>query len=442
MQRRGGCAAHAGRHWPILPSLSWLWVGHEVAKGHRVHGNRLLKKPVEEHSPGTRSSAIKAEGEFIQVGLQVVGANRPLMGAHQPPFYESGDSVHSWEYFVRIFAGTLDGGTLVGVIDPGCSWIGCQSVSMDRGAGLNMSQEKGSQSVSFGIGDDLNSAPAKSFGLRLFNRHRDKGLASSPAAALPRPNAANHGLIHFDIAGQSIMLGVTNGGAEAVKHRPGSLVGAESKKAMEGFGGHPVLRRSHVPGGREPYRKGCFRVMKDGASRGRYTAPTCLAPPSAIAHAPPCVAGALRTRKAVRPTEPVKIIEASGIIREPAEKVCVVLGVILTGHWPTLQLRALHPKMLASPHLYGYPTYFLPGLSWSICHMVHNSEQPYRFPVAQRSLAGLDRSFASRSRQIFVAHSWRPWETRRMACICIVSIVYPVDDTRSACPCGFSFAQE
>jgi hypothetical protein len=25
-----------------------------------------------------------------------------------------------------------------------------------------------------------------------------------------------------------------------------------------------------------------------------------------------------------------------------------------------LQLRALHPRMLASPHLYGYPTTFMP----------------------------------------------------------------------------------
>ena len=73
-----------------------------------MHSNRLLKKSVKEHAPGARSSAVKAEGEFIQVGLQVVGANRPLMGAHQPPFHESSDSVHSWEHFVRIVAGTLD----------------------------------------------------------------------------------------------------------------------------------------------------------------------------------------------------------------------------------------------------------------------------------------------------------------------------------------------
>lgn len=122
----------AVRYGPILPRLHGLWVGHEVAKGQRVPRNRLLMKPVKEHAPGARSSAVQAEGEFIQVGLQVVGANRPLRGAQQPPFYESGDSEHSWEHFVRIVAGTLDGGTLVGVIGPGCSWIGCQSVRMDR----------------------------------------------------------------------------------------------------------------------------------------------------------------------------------------------------------------------------------------------------------------------------------------------------------------------
>ena len=214
---------------------------------------------------------------------------------------------------------------------------------MDRGAGLTMSQEKGSQSASFGVGDDLDPAPAESCGLRLFNRHRDESLARSAAAALSRANATNHGLIHFDIAGQRIMLGVTNGAAEPVTHRPGSLVGATSKQAMESLGRHPVLRRRHVPGGRESYRKGWFRVMKDGACCGRYPTTTGLAPPLAILHTPPRVARAFETRKAVRPTEPVKIVEASGIIREPAESVCVVLGVILAGHWPAFQLRVLYP---------------------------------------------------------------------------------------------------
>ncbi len=63
----------------------------------------------------------------------------------------------------------------------------------------------------------------------------------------------------------------------------------------KGLGGHTVLRRRHVPSGRKPYRKGCFRVMKEGACRGRHPASTCLAPPSFIAHTPPRVARAFGT---------------------------------------------------------------------------------------------------------------------------------------------------
>jgi hypothetical protein len=183
-----------------------------------------------------------------------------------------------------------------------------------------MIQKEGSQSPSFGVGNNLNPAPSESFGLHLFNCHRDESFASSTAAALPRPNAANHRLIHFDIAGQPIMLGVANGRAEAVKHRPSSLVGAETKKAMESLGGHPVLRCRHVPSGREPYRKGRFCVMKEGASCGRHPAPTCLAPPSAITHTPPRVARAFGTSKTVWPTEPIQIVEARRIIRNQPRK--------------------------------------------------------------------------------------------------------------------------
>jgi hypothetical protein len=185
-------------------------------------------------------------------------------------------------------------------------------------------QEKGSQGVNLGVWDDLNAATAEPFGLRLFHGHGDENLASRPAAALSRANTANHGLTHFDIAGQSIMSGVPNGATETVKHRPGSLVGTKAKKTMERLGGHPVLRRRHVPGGREPYSKRCLRVMEDGARRGRYPASARLTPPPAILHAPPRVARTFWARKTGRPTELIQMIEAGRIVREPAEKVGIV----------------------------------------------------------------------------------------------------------------------
>jgi hypothetical protein len=204
-----------------------------------VHSNRLLKKPVEEHSSGARSSTIQAEGEFIPVGLQVVGANRPLMGAHQPPFCESDDPVHSWEHLVRIFAGGLDGGALVGVIGPSGTWVGCQFVGMDRGTSLNISQEKGSQSARFSVGDNLNPAPAESFGLHLFTRHRDESLASSPATTLPGPNAANHR--HRRTADQARRDPWRSGSGEASPRQSGR------SPIQEGDGGSWRTHRSAAP---------------------------------------------------------------------------------------------------------------------------------------------------------------------------------------------------
>ena len=46
-----------------------------------MHGYRLFKEPVEEHSSGSRPSTVKSEGKFVQVGLHMIHAERPLMCA-------------------------------------------------------------------------------------------------------------------------------------------------------------------------------------------------------------------------------------------------------------------------------------------------------------------------------------------------------------------------
>ena len=46
-----------------------------------MHGYRLLKEPVDEHSSGARLSAIKSECEFIQIGLHMVRTECALVSA-------------------------------------------------------------------------------------------------------------------------------------------------------------------------------------------------------------------------------------------------------------------------------------------------------------------------------------------------------------------------
>ena len=122
----------------------------------------------------------------------------------------------------------------------------------------------------------------------------------------------------------------TNGTTKSVQHRPSGLAGAKSQKAMERFGRYPVFRCCHVPSCSKRYGEGRFRTMKDCASRCRNPATASFAPPPTIVHAPSGSARTVRTGKPVRPTHPVQGLEASGIVRKPAEKISVVLGVVLS----------------------------------------------------------------------------------------------------------------
>jgi len=320
-----------------------------------MHSDRLLKESVEEHSPGSRPSAVKSEGKFVQVGLHMIRTERTLVGAKQPPFHKRGHKVDPGENFVRVHARTLDGCASKHVVIPRRQRVGGQSVGENLGTGFYMGQEEGVQRVSLSVGDDLNAAAAESFWLDLLHGHSNEDLAGSPSPALSMARTAKHRFIHFHITGKSRAFGVPNGDTKSVQHRPSGLVGAKPHKAVERFGRNPIFRCCHVPSCGKSYGEGRFRTMEDCTSRCRNPATTRFTPPPTIIHAPSRDARTARTGKSARPTQPVQVIETSGIIRKPAEKISVVLGVVLSRSRPGPRPCRRHRGMLASQHLSGYP---------------------------------------------------------------------------------------
>ena len=67
----------------------------EVSFGNRSASDSLLEQPAEDEPAAARGPAIEAKSEFLQVGLQVCAANRPLVGAEYPPFEQTGDGVYT-----------------------------------------------------------------------------------------------------------------------------------------------------------------------------------------------------------------------------------------------------------------------------------------------------------------------------------------------------------
>ena len=336
MERRRCTFTRAWRHGSIFPFFSGFRVCHEILIGNGMHRYRLLEESVEEHSPGSRPSAVKSEGKFVQIGLHMIRAERALVGAEQPPFHKRHHAVYSRKNFVRIHAGTLDRCASMNIVITCRQRVGSQSVGKNHGAKFDMRQKKESQGVGLSVGNDLNAAATESFWMVLFHGHRDENFASGPSPSLAWVNTANHRFIYFHIAGKPRVFGMPNGTTKSVQYCPSSFVGAKPHKTVERFGRNPVLRCHHVPSRSEPYGKWRFCVMKDRARRCRNSTSARFTPPSTIFQSPPRAAKTFRAGKTGRPAQPIQVIETCSIIRKPAEEIGVILGVVLTRLRPDL----------------------------------------------------------------------------------------------------------
>ncbi len=73
----------------LLPVVvSGVLSTHEVSVGSGISVSRLLEKPVEEQPAGARGASVEAEGELVEVVVEVLGTDCALMGSQQPPLEE------------------------------------------------------------------------------------------------------------------------------------------------------------------------------------------------------------------------------------------------------------------------------------------------------------------------------------------------------------------
>jgi hypothetical protein len=59
--------------------------------------NGMLGEPIEEFTSGCGGSAVKPEGELVEIVLQMLIAYRTLMGAQQPAFQQRDHPVNTWQ---------------------------------------------------------------------------------------------------------------------------------------------------------------------------------------------------------------------------------------------------------------------------------------------------------------------------------------------------------
>ena len=96
-------AARAGARpaWCGGPGALGLRVDHELAVGHGGRCDGELHQAEEEHASRARVAAVEAEGELVEVRIEVLGANHALVGAKQPALEQARDAVNARHHDVR-----------------------------------------------------------------------------------------------------------------------------------------------------------------------------------------------------------------------------------------------------------------------------------------------------------------------------------------------------
>ena len=64
--------------------------------GNRIGGHSLLRQTKEELASTLGSPAIEAERELVQIVVEVLVADRSLVGSNQPPFEQGDHTVNPW----------------------------------------------------------------------------------------------------------------------------------------------------------------------------------------------------------------------------------------------------------------------------------------------------------------------------------------------------------
>jgi len=66
-------------------------------QGNGLDGYSLLHEAKKELAPAFGSPPVESERELIQVVIEMLVADRSLVGSHQPPFEEADHAVNSWQ---------------------------------------------------------------------------------------------------------------------------------------------------------------------------------------------------------------------------------------------------------------------------------------------------------------------------------------------------------
>jgi len=198
----------------------------------RVDGDSLLEESEKEFAPATRFPPVEAEGEFVQVIVQVLQAHRSLMRAHQPALEEGNygvDARHQFRWSLLLSHQERD---LVIEAFAFQGQVAQPTVGVHDAARLNGVLHKRYQTLRRSVRDSPhpNSTNARSI---LLSRNHNQCLGFRLASTDALLQAAQVRLVHLDSPGQPIPVRAHHCTAQFMQPRPGRFVTLQPQHPLE-----------------------------------------------------------------------------------------------------------------------------------------------------------------------------------------------------------------
>ena len=280
----------------------------DVLVGNGVGLDGLLKETIEEQASGLRGSAVKAEGEFIEIVLEVGIADSTVIGPEPPSLQKRCDPVDSRHGHVGMHSSCPQTLWTMLVSGLGKRDVPGPAVRVDDSSLDHCPLDKRDEAPRRGVIDALHTdaacTPASNFG-----RDGDEDAICAPSTNF-LAFTAQKGLIDLYGAAKPLSTWAHHGSPEFVQPRPGRFVASEAQDSLQAKGANSVLLVGEIPDRLEPDPKGFAGPLEERPRRRRCLTLALGATHESTLRFPSSQPAATRTLESVRPSEPSQVFTA------------------------------------------------------------------------------------------------------------------------------------
>ena len=335
---------------PIYCGLGVQGSATDLLCQNRLNGCRLLDHAVKQLATRTGCPAVKPEGEFVEIAIQMRRAHSTLIGPQQPAFEQCHNPVDAGQQVSTDVSSLSD--NFVSVANFGQSPIASPSIRVDNAARLDTVLDGPFQAWCRPI-PYTPEADAPDLAFCRLDHDNNQHFPRRPSTALARLFSSYVRFVHLNGARQTVSSWPHHRPPQLVQPRPCYVIAAHTKHTLQSQRVRAIFLAGQVPDGTKPEAERLLGVLKDSPGYDRCPVPAVDTLEQRSPYRPSFFMAAPRATKSVRPAHLIQIVSARFFPRKTGLEFHQTSRIVL--HDSIYYRLGLHQSS-------GYPKFLIHGL--------------------------------------------------------------------------------